>query len=290
MQIKGTTKVCGLLGKPVEHTLSPILHNGLAEELGHDLLYAAFEIEEEKLQEGIKGINALGFLGMNITVPYKTEVIPFLKEIDPIAEQIGAVNTLVSIEGGYKGYNTDIEGLLRDFNYHNIIIKDKKVIILGAGGASRAAAFLCAREGATSIYLLNRTLAKAIKIANDIVEIYPQCKITVLDLEAYQQIPLGNYIAIQGTSIGLSPNINEVIIEDPLFYQKISVGYDIIYNPAKTKFMSLVEEQGGLAYHGLGMLLYQGIKAYELWNNITIDEDVAQKISTKLKKELMKNA
>ena len=113
MKINGKTKVCGLIGYPIGHTMSPVIHNNLAEIYGHNLVYVPLQVEQGKLEAAIKGADAYGFLGMNVTVPYKTEVIQYLQEIDPLAESIGAVNTLVRTDGGYKGYNTDMPGLYR---------------------------------------------------------------------------------------------------------------------------------------------------------------------------------
>lgn len=289
MKINGKTKLYGLLGNPVEHTLSPILQNGLASELGDNLIYVALKVAKENLVTALKGGKALGFSGMNVTLPYKQEVIPFLVEVDPLAQNIGAVNTLVSIEGGYKGFNTDIDGLFQDFKQKEIELRGKEVIILGAGGAARVAAFLCAREGVSTIYLLNRTKYKALEISDDVKNRFPDCSLKVYSLEDHGKIPKGKYLVIQGTSIGLSPDTEHVVITDTSFYRKIHTGYDMIYQPAKTMFMSLVEQEGGNAYNGLGMLLYQGIKAYELWNQVTISEEVAAKIELQMRKELGEN-
>ena len=142
MNINGKTRTCGLIGNPVEHTMSPVIHNTLAEELDINMVYVPFLVEKD-LQEAVAGAYALNIQGMNVTVPYKSDVLGSLQECDELAKNIGAVNTLVRTKEGYKGYNTDMTGLFRAMNSYGITIKGQKVIILGAGGAARAVAFLC---------------------------------------------------------------------------------------------------------------------------------------------------
>lgn len=139
--INGHTRTCGLIGNPVEHTMSPVIHNTLAGMLSHNLIYVPLLVEEGNLKDAIKGAFALNLLGLNITVPYKSQVIPYLARIDDLAEKIGAVNTLVRISEGFAGYNTDMPGLYRAMSSEGIEIQGQDVILLGAGGAARAVAF-----------------------------------------------------------------------------------------------------------------------------------------------------
>ena len=283
MEIHGRTRTCGLIGNPVEHTLSPLIHNTLAERLGQELVYVPFHVEQGRLAEAVKGAEALNVLGLNVTVPYKSEVIDCLTEIDGLAENIGAVNTLVRTAHGYKGYNTDMEGLYRAMESERIRIAGEQIILLGAGGAARAVAWLCAAKGAARVYLLNRTLDKAEAVAEEVNASAGWETICPMKLADYAAIPQGKYLAIQGTSVGLSPNGEDVVIADDAFYEKVHTGFDLIYNPWETKFMRLVKKHGGRAYNGLKMLLYQGVIAYELWNGITVSEEDAQIVYEKLK-------
>ncbi len=277
MNINGKTRTCGLIGNPVEHTMSPVIHNTLAEELGMNMVYVPFHVEQD-LKAAVKGAYALNLLGMNVTVPYKSEVLASLTECDELAEKIGAVNTLVRVEGGYKGYNTDMTGLYRAMKSYGITIRNKKVIILGAGGAARAVAFLCAYYGAEKVYILNRSVDKAKMIAEEVNKNMERECIVPLALQEYSLLPEEKMLCIQATSVGLAPNNQEVVIEDKEFYQRIHTGYDLIYRPANTRFMQLVKEQGGQAFHGLKMLLYQGVEAYELWNQVRVGEELADKV------------
>lgn len=286
MEINGKTRTCGLIGNPVEHTLSPLIHNTLAQKLGHNLVYVPFLVEEGKVETAVRGAYALNLLGMNVTVPYKSEVIKSLSELDSLAASIGAVNTLVRTDDGYKGYNTDMEGLYRAMRSEGIQIEGEEMLLLGAGGAARAVAFLCASKGASRVYMLNRSYEKAVQVADEVnTTLHTQC-IVPMRLEDYTKLPERKFLAIQGTSVGLYPNVEEAVIRDEAFYQKIHTGFDLIYKPAKTKFMSLVEQAGGKAYHGLKMLLYQGIIAYELWNDVAVSEEDTRQIYEKMKKEL----
>ncbi len=285
MEINGRTTLCGLIGNPVEHTMSPLIHNTLAKRLHHNMVYVPFLVEEQ-LQEAIKGAYALNIQGMNITVPYKEQAVSLLKEIDPLAAQIGAVNTLVRVQGGYKGYNTDMSGLFRAFCKEGIRIQEEKVIILGAGGAARAVAYLCNHYGASVIYLLNRNKIKAEEIAVEINKAAGAQKVIPLSLEEVEALPKEKMLCIQATSVGLSPHEEQVVIDKEEFYQRIHTGYDLIYRPSTTRFMSLVRKQGGRAFHGLTMLLYQGIEAYEKWNQCKVSEVLCEEIYEKMKGEM----
>lgn len=286
MEINGKTRVCGLLGNPVEHTLSPMIHNTLAKILGHDMVYVPFLVEPGRVAEAVTGSLALNLLGLNVTVPYKSEVIASLQEMDDLAGNIGAVNTLVRTEGGYKGYNTDMEGLYRAMTDEGISMEGEQIIVLGAGGAARAVAYLCAVKGADRVYMLNRTLGKAQTVAGEVNRTMGRDVIVPMAMEEYNKLPEGKFLAIQGTSVGLAPHVEEVVIADEAFYEKIHTGFDLIYSPWETRFMKMTKAHGGRAYNGLKMLLYQGIIAYELWNRVSVSKEDAQVVYEKLKAHL----
>ena len=277
MKINGTTKIYGLIGNPVAHSLSPLLHNFLAEKMGHNLVYAAYPVDDGEVGKAIHGAYALGFSGLNVTIPFKSAVIPFLKDIDPVALSIGAVNTLVRSEDGFIGYNTDNIGLFRTFESEGIDIKGADVVILGAGGAARAAALLCREKKASRVFILNRSIEKAVKLANNMNELTNTNCLTGMGLSDFAKLPGNNLIAIQSTSVGMFPNQGECLIDDVAFYRRIKFAVDMIYNPDETTFMKMVTKNGGQAVNGLKMLLYQGVAAYELWNKATVpDEYIAE--------------
>lgn len=287
MTINGYTRTCGLIGNPVEHTMSPAIHNTLAAELSENLVYVPFHVPEGKVKEAVEGAWALNLLGCNVTVPYKSQVIPFLKEIDPLAEKIGAVNTLVRTEGGFKGYNTDMPGLLRAMCEDGVKLEGENVLLLGAGGVARAVAMLLAEQGAGQIVILNRTVDNARRLADEVNRASGRQLADAAALADYRNLPEGEkYLAIQATNLGMSPRVEEVVIEDKDFYEKVHTGYDLIFNPAKTRFMSLVEENGGRAFNGLKMLLYQGIIAYELWTGAKVDKELAHRAYSEMCRQM----
>ena len=276
MYIDGKTRTCGLIGNPVEHTLSPAIHHFLAEKTGQNLAYLPFLVEEERLEDAVNGAYALNLLGVNVTVPYKSDVLPFLSDVDPLAKQIGAVNTLVRTDEGFKGYNTDMPGLYRAMQSDGVNIEGESVMILGAGGVARAVAMMLAKKNAKEILILNRTLERALAIEDEINEIEGRHLVSAMPLDAWKELTgEKRFVVIQATKVGMHPFTEETVITEEVFYQKVKVGYDLIYNPLETRFMQLVKKAGGRAYPGLKMLLYQGIIAFELWTGETITEEIA---------------
>lgn len=286
MEVNGHTRLCGLIGNPVEHTLSPVIHNTVAEEMHDNLVYVPFHVEQGNLQKAIAGAYSLNILGLNVTVPYKQEVISCIDCVEGLAEKIGAVNTLVRTEHGFRGYNTDMMGLYRAMTEKGIAFEREDMILLGAGGAARAAAFLCAEKGAKRVYLLNRSYEKAAVLAEEVNRAYERDCILPMALSEYEKLPEEKMTTIQGTSAGLYPNTEDAVILDPAFYQHISKAYDLIYKPEETRFMRQVKEAGGEAYCGIQMLLYQGIIAYELFLDTRVPETVVRKVSALLQEKI----
>lgn len=277
-EIKGTTAVCGLIGNPVEHTLSPLIHNSLSELLGVELAYVPFLVGDGKIGEAVRGAHALHIKGLNVTVPYKSAVIPYLCGIDPLAHKIGAVNTLVRREDGYQGFNTDMPGLYRALLSEDVAVADRDVIILGAGGVGRAVAMMCALNGASKVYLLNRTVERAQTVADEVNAAAGRKCIRAAALADYHKLPKEKYLVIQATSVGLYPHVEDAVIEDAEFYDYVGVGVDLIFNPAETAFMKYAACAGARTMNGLKMLLYQGVLAYELWNDVKVTDEQAQAV------------
>ncbi len=289
MEVHGNTRLIGLIGNPVEHTLSPVIHNGISKALGIDSVYMPMKVTDSGLSKAIDGAYELNVLGLNVTVPHKNAVMSHLIEVDEAATAIGAVNTLVRLEGkqGYKGYNTDMLGLRRQIKEDGITLKNRVVAILGAGGAAKAVAYMCLLEEAKKVYILNRTIEKAQYIADTLDKtLDTNTELIALPLSDYSHIEEESLVVFQSTSIGLSPHVDEVVIDDVAFYKKVAVGVDLIYNPANTKFMQLVSKHGGKAYNALKMLLYQAVIAYELWHDISIPQQVVDDIYVELKRKV----
>ncbi|MCR5669913.1 MAG: shikimate dehydrogenase [Butyrivibrio sp.] len=289
----GHTITCGIIGNPVKHTMSPLIHNSFAQSLSENLVYVPFEVSGQGLESAVKGAYELGIRGINVTVPYKSDVIPFLNDIDPMAKKIGAVNTLVRDEtlGGYKGYNTDATGLFHAMQDEGIELADKTVIILGAGGVARPVAHLCVEKGAACVFILNRTVEKAYAIAEEFTDGKVQAKSLSSYLDVLASLAPGEkFFAIQCTSVGLYPDVDSVVIDDPVFYKRMYAALDVIYRPLETKFLAMAKEAGAKTFSGLKMLLYQAVDAFELWfedKGLKIDKDLADEVYLSLMHEVM---
>lgn len=312
IEINGTTGLLGLLGNPVEHSVSPVLHAALVKKHNDNYAYLAFRVEQEQLKAAVEGAYALGAKGLNVTVPYKKEVMQYLCEIDEKAEILGAVNTLVRTEHGYKGYNTDMPGLYRAIRYDGVSLEGQNVVVIGAGGVANAVLGMLFEAKVKKILILNRTKEKAVQLAERFQKAYAGREIVVktasyeedypavmdemsLDAAGTGHIAQAGYVggekkkewlAIQATSVGMSPKTDEAAIEESAFYDRIACGYDLIFNPYETKFMKLVKEHGGKSYNGLRMLLFQGIYAYELWNDISIPDEWAADVLQQMKEAM----
>ena len=264
MTISGKTKICALIGDPVEHTMSPAMHNAAFQKLGLDYVYIPFRVRPEELPQAVAGLKALNVAGFNVTIPHKVTVIPLLDGLDPLAEKIGAVNTVVNTGGELRGYNTDAEGFLRALLEHGISPEDKNVIVLGAGGASRAISYILVEKGAR-LTILNRQqeLDWAENIAQFIHEELA-AEVKVLELghlaEAIDDINL----LVNATSVGMSPADNASPVPAGLLV-KVPAVFDIVYNPLKTKLLKEAASTGAKTIGGIDMLAWQGALAFEKW-------------------------
>lgn len=285
--VRGTSRVCGILANPVEHSMSPMLQNLYARCTGTDFIYVPFKVKEEELQAAVSGAFVLNISGMNVTVPHKQAVMRYLDGIDETAREIGAVNTLVRTERGYRGYNTDVPGLKRAVEEAGFTVKGRDCLLIGAGGAARAAAYMLARGGAESITVLNRSLEKAEELAEYGNRIAGRMLMRALPLSQWNALCGKRYLAIQCTSVGMHPAEDAAPIEDKEFYQLIEEALDVIYTPAETKFMRMVREAGGRAVNGLKMLVYQGAVSYELWNpGVQVDRETLALAETLIQRRL----
>jgi len=262
--ISGRTRICGIIGDPIEHSMSPVMHNAAFKNKGVDYVYLPFRVKKKELGKAIEGMRALNIRGLNITIPHKVAVIQFLDELDPLADKIGAINTIVNDSGVLTGYNTDATGFLQALLERGIEPKGKSVVILGAGGASRAISFILAERG-SSLVILNRTWNKA-KVCADRISEVSQSEATALKLNrgnlttALSQAD----ILVNATSVGMSPNINETPVTSNLLKSSLVV-FDIVYNPIKTRLQREAEAVGAKTISGLDMLVWQGALAFEKW-------------------------
>ena len=283
--ISANTKVYGIVGNPISHSLSPLLQNALAEEMNIDMKYVAFPVTAN-IKDAINGAFFLGIQGFNVTIPFKKDMLDIVIDIDDRAQNIGAINTLIRVEDGYKGYNTDILGLKMSLKNSGLNIKNKNIILLGAGGAAKAALYLAVEEEAKSITIINRNKAKAEELKKEI----GFRNISTFSLDDLKSdinlLKYNDYFVFQTTNVGMHPNIDDCIIEDEDFYKKCDAGIDLIYTPFETTFIKKMKESGNSCINGLDMLILQGVASFEIWNNVKVDKDVIDKVKLLLIEEL----
>lgn len=280
MVIKGSTKVVGLIGEPVEHSFSPPMHNEAFKTLGLDYVYVPFNVIPNNLKSAIEGANSLNIQGLNVTIPHKINVINYLNELDPIAELIGAVNTIDF--KNLKGYNTDGIGCIRAIE-EVTKIKDKNIVVAGAGGAARAIVFYLAKYGAEEVNILNRNLKKAENLANDLLASNLISNVNSSDISEISKFISDADILIDTTPIGMHPNVSdEPIVKAADIHEELVVN-DIVYNPNETVLLKEAIKANAKVVYGIKMLLYQGAESFKIWTGREAPIDVME---AKLKETL----
>jgi shikimate dehydrogenase len=264
--ITGKTRLLGLIGDPVEHTISPYMHNAGFNYYNLDYLYVPFQVKRLNLKTAIKGAESLGFKGLNVTIPHKIDVIQYLDRIDETAELIGAVNT-IHFDDEIKGYNTDGLGAVRSIEELETI-ENKKIVILGAGGASRAISFQTIINGAGKVLIANRTREKALELVKNLKDNL-EADVKVIDLKEQLIKELNDTdILINTTPIGMYPNINQKpLVTSQMMHDDLIV-YDIIYNPLNTVLLNEAIKAGAKTISGINMLIYQGIESFKIWTGM----------------------
>ena len=274
--ITGKTSIFGILGDPVEHSLSPPMHNTAFQKLGIDSVYVPFHVKKGYLQSAMVGARSMGIKGLNVTIPHKTDVIEYLDSLNTAAKLIGAVNTVKFDENEVKGYNTDGLGAVKAIE-EITSVKNKKVVILGAGGAARAISFQILLEGAESLVIANRTLEKAIKLKEDLVEkLDANVKAVTLGFDLRNELKNAD-ILINTTPIGMYPNINqEALVTSEMMHEGLVVN-DVVYNPLETGLLKEASKAGAQTIFGTKMLIYQGVEAFRIWTGIEPPVDVFER-------------
>lgn len=261
-------KLYGVIGDPIGHSLSPAMHNQEFKSLGIDGHYQPFRIKIEDLKTAVEGMKVMGISGFNVTIPHKSSIIPILDGIDPLAEAIGAVNTVVREDGRFIGYNTDGKGylhsLMEDWKTE---LSGEKALVIGAGGASKAIYFTLVSAGMAHVDICNRSVDKA----RDLIGHCPfENKSKAISLQEAEEI-LGDYsLIVQTTPIGMYPYVENT----PISLMNLAKGTfvsDIIYNPGETEFLKTARIKGAKTQNGLGMFVGQGALAFELWTGIKPD-------------------
>ena len=292
--VDGKTKILGVIGDPIEHTFSPAMHNAGLDALNLNYIYLPFHVKEDKLGECIQGAKAMGIQGLNVTIPHKTNVIKHLDDIDSVASMIGAVNTIQfnfdennesSNQNNEsmvttKGFNTDGYGCVRAIK-EKTSINNKKVTITGAGGAARAVAFQIASSGIDELSILNRNASKAESLANDMKSNLSEAGIDITinsyEIENLKRELDSSDIFIDTTPIGMYPNVDDKPIASADMLHEELVVNDIVYTPMETSLIKEALKANAEVVYGYKMLLYQGIRSFEIWLGRDAPVDVMEK-------------
>ncbi|HJT22098.1 MAG TPA: shikimate dehydrogenase [Nitrospira sp.] len=278
MEINTETQFCGVIGNPIAHSLSPAIHNAAFRTLGLNFVYLAWQVEA--IGDALNGLRALGnFRGASVTIPHKVAALPFLDEVEPTARHIGAINTVVSGGGTLIGHNTDATGVLRALREGGVVLKGKKVTILGTGGAARAIAFALATEGSIQhLNLLGIEESEREALARDL---HSKTTLRVdhgfLDETALKRILPACDVLIHCTPIGMSPKTEATCVPAAVLHPSLTV-MDIVYNPWETKLLGDAKCQGCRTISGLEMFLYQAAAQFELWTGRPAPLDVMRSV------------
>ncbi len=259
--ITGRTTVCGVIGDPVSHSMSPAMHNAAFRKLGLDFAYLPFRVLPADLAQAIDAMRALHIRGLNVTIPHKVAVMPLLDRVDPVAERIGAVNTIVNENGVLTGYNTDAGGFLKPLETRGVHLAGKSVALIGAGGAARAIVFALIESGAR-VTILNRSERNLARLSQRL----PSAAVDIMRLETTN---LRSAIAradllVNSTPVGMTPAVDETPVPPEMLRRGLLV-YDVVYNPPHTRLLTDAAAAGGKAIGGLDMLVWQAALAFEKW-------------------------
>lgn len=261
-RIDSNTQLFGVIGNPIRHTKSPIMMNRAFRETGINGVYTAFHVTSERVADFAAGVRAMGIRGVNVTIPHKLDIMSVLDEIDLGAKAIGAVNTIVNEDGRLIGYNTDGIGYVRSLKEEaEPELAGKRIVVIGAGGASRGIVYALSNEKPAHITIANRSVERAKELADAFQD---QADIEAIANENLQAACMQADIVINTTSVGMFPNTDETPI-DVGWLKSGAVASDLIYNPIKTKFLQQAEQHGCRIHGGLGMFIYQGAYAFEYW-------------------------
>lgn len=275
--INGKTNIYALIGNPVSHTFSPIMHNKLFENYRTNSLYCAFHVENGNLNTALSGVKSLGIKGLNVTIPHKENIMKYLDNISDEAKAIGAVNTVKNVNGIMSGYNTDVYGFMKSLDENNIEYINKKIAILGFGGSAKAVVYGLVSAGIKELTIYVRSEKKARELSKN-MEILNKIQYNIKSIKNCE-MDLGEIdILINTTPLGMGTLKDK----SPIDFRKSNLKpelavVDLIYNPMETILIKDARELGHKAINGLDMLIYQGLKSFEIWTNQTPEKSIVEK-------------
>lgn len=265
--IKGTTKLLGVIGDPIEHSLSPVMHNAAIAALGVDYVYLPIPVKIADLSIAIAGFKAIGLSGFSVTIPHKQTILSFLSEVSAVAKVVGAVNTVWRTDNGWHGTNTDVEGFIAPLQAHNRDWSQITPLILGHGGAARAVVVGLTQLGCTEINVVGRDVQKLSQFQQSWVNVPLPITINVYPWEQLADVVPQTDLIVNATPIGMYPNVEQCPIEEAAMEQlkEDAIAYDLIYTPNPTQFLKLAKQRNAIAIDGLEMLVQQGVAAFKIW-------------------------
>ena len=275
MNINIDTKLIGLIGSPVGHSVSPLIHNNIYRALNMNYIYMAFDVEPNIIEEAVEGMIALSFAGFNVTIPHKQRILEFLDDLDEEANTIGAVNTVKNENGLLKGYNTDGMGFISGLQRLGFSPDGKSVAIIGAGGAARAISVYLLKEGVNSIYILNRTYERGVALAKELNTKHKSDLVIPIERKTLDLLDLD--LLVNTTSVGMFPYVDSSPLEGFSFNTN-TVVVDIIYNPYETKLLRDAKSQGCIVQNGMDMLIGQALASIKIWTGRNILYEDCRKI------------
>jgi shikimate dehydrogenase len=264
MALSGKTRICGVIGDPIEHTLSPTIHNAAFNHLKLDFVFLAFRVRANDLENVMRGIRGLGIHGLNVTMPHKNKVIDYLDEMDPTVKFLSSANTILNREGKLSGFNTDGVGALQTLRENGVDLSEKKVLLLGAGGAAKAIAFSLTPE-VGELIILNRATEKATKLAEALRQISNKKIVTgSLSKDVISQNMADSDLLINATSVGMHPAADQSVVSPQSLRSALTV-MDIVYNPIETKLAKDAKAAGAKVISGVEMLIHQGAASFKIF-------------------------
>lgn len=264
----GSTRVLGVFGHPVSHSLSPAMQNAAIRAMNIDYIYVPFHVLPEDLGRAVEGVRALQIAGVNVTIPHKERIIAYLDEVSDYAREIGSVNTVTNDDGVLKGDTTDGPGFLRSAESAFGKLDGCRTLILGAGGSAKAVAFALARIGC-EVAIANRTHERAVELVEGLKAVFGDARLGVVELrgEALADAANSADLLVNTTSVGMRPDVDGIPIPPDLLHPKLRV-YDLVYNPLRTRLVEEAERRGASAVSGLGMLVHQGALSLRIWTGL----------------------
>ncbi|MCW3490341.1 shikimate dehydrogenase [Dethiobacter alkaliphilus] len=273
MKISGRTKITGIFGDPVEHSLSPAMHNAAFVHLDLDYVYVPFHVNTDDIKRAVGSIKALNITGVNVTVPHKQDVIPFLDEIDETASRCSAVNTIVNKDGILTGYNTDGTGFIDSLEENGFDPKDKEVVIIGAGGSARAICAALLENKVSQITIINRSLENAEQLAESLGQAHTFSVIPLIS--NYSPSIYSADLVVNTLSIPFKQEDGDWLVD--LSSAAGALFYDLRYGKMPSDFLTYAKELKSPGLDGLGMLLHQGARAFELFTGTKAPTDIMKK-------------